>query len=464
MFAEKLELFGERIAIIPDDGPSISYAELAKKADSLFSQENAPMGARHVVAIECDNSLDSVLCYLGALRKGFPALLVDSQLSGELRNKLYSRFEVPLRRTTEGQWVETGFGEPFPEVHTDLALLMSTSGSTGEPKLVKLSKSNLQANAESIVEYLDIGVSDRPITTLPMHYSYGLSVINSHLLSGSTVLLTNQSIASAGFWNFFRNHAATSFAGVPATYSILRRMRFERMDLPSLKTMTQAGGAMPIDDAKWFADLCAAKGRRLFLMYGQTEATARMAYVPFERLSEKIGSVGVAIPGGRLFIRSETGEEAVAPRTQGELVYCGPNVMMGYAESANDLGVAGNLGNTLATGDLGWQDEDGYFYINGRIKRFIKVFGNRIGLDECERDLRQLGWDVAVTGRDDMLMVAVKPSAVDLKDLTKQISHRYQIHPSAIRVLSVESFPMNSSGKILYQELNRIMLTSGEKS
>jgi len=404
-----------------------------------------------LIAVECDNTLASVIGYLGALRNDFPVLLVDAQLSLELRERLYTHFNVPSIWTAAGQWQHRSCKNP--PVHPDLAVLLSTSGSTGAAKLVKLTLANLQANATSIAQYLTIDRNERPVTTLPIHYSYGLSVLNSHLTAGATVLLTAEPVTSRKFWDFFRDHEASSIAGVPTIYSMLRQMRFERMALPSLRTMTQAGGQLAPDLMRWFGELTRSRGQRFFVMYGQTEAAPRMSYVPCERLLEKVGSIGVPIPDGRIELISEDGSLITETGVTGELRYSGPNVMMGYAENEGDLLAADVQGGVLLTGDLAKRDEDGYFYLLGRLKRFIKVFGNRISLDEVELQLRAKGFDVAVTGRDDLLVIAMRGSQPDLETLTAGVPAWYHLHHSAIRVVSVATFPLSASGKIQYADL-----------
>lgn len=459
MFADQLEIHGHRIALLTDQGDSLSYLELAIRADGLFGAPGAPDRKPQPIVIECANTVQAVVAYLGALRRRIPVLLVDEQLPVDLRERLYRQFDIATVFSA-GQWKPTGYGCHDQTAHPDLALMLSTSGSTGDPKLVKLTLANLHSNAASIAGFLGLTSEDRPITTLPLYYSYGLSVLNSHLLVGATVLLTGYSVASAPFWAFFKTQQATSLSGVPATYSMLRKMRFERMLLPSLRTMTQAGGGMSSDDTQWFAEHAVSKGQQFFVMYGQTEATARMAYVPPTRLLEKVGAIGVAIPQGSLGLVDESGGAITRARQQGELVYTGPNVMMGYATSAHDLVLPDQLRHTLRTGDLGWRDEDGYFYVTGRLKRFIKVFGNRIGLDEVESDLKQSGWDVAVTGHDDLLMVACQDANADLNALATHVSHRYRLHPSAIKTLWIDGFPLSSAGKLQYQELQRTFAAS----
>ncbi len=453
-FASRLQEFGEQTALILPDGTRHSYQELAAQADAIYRLSDAPSIARTLIAVECGNVFTSVAAYLGALRNGYPVLLVDEQLSPTLREQLYQRYCVTSIWNIAGQWRHRSCENPA--THPDLALLLSTSGSTGSPKLVKLTLANVQANAMSIARYLDITCDERPITTLPMHYSYGLSVLNSHLAVGATVLLTSESVTSKQFWDFFREHEASSIAGVPTIYAMLRQLRFERMALPSLKTMTQAGGKIAPELARWFGELAASRNQRFFVMYGQTEATARMSYVPSERLLDKIGSIGIAIPGGAIDLVADDMNPITESGTVGQLRYSGPNVMMGYAEDVSDLALPDVQQGHLLTGDLAVRDDDGYFTLHGRLKRFIKVFGNRIGLDEVEAQLREKGFDVAVTGRDELLVIAVRnsqPNQQDQEALITEASSSYRLHHSAIRVMAVESFPMSSAGKIQYAEL-----------
>ncbi|ELA00685.1 hypothetical protein Cmtc_22030 [Cupriavidus sp. TKC] len=286
-----------------------------------------------------------------------------------------------------------------------------------------------------------------------MHYSYGLSVLNSHLSVGATIVLTGQPVTARKFWDMFREHEATSLAGVPTIYTMLKQLRFERMNLPSLRTMTQAGGRLAPETIRWYAELAASREQRFFVMYGQTEATARMSYVPAHRALEKSGSIGISIPGGCFDLVGEDGRPVDTAGETGELRYRGPNVMMGYAACAADLADADGQGGVLLTGDLARRDDDGYYHIVGRLKRFIKVFGNRVGLDEVEAQLREDGYDVAVTGRDDLMVVAWLGEGNDTGALGSHISAKYRLHLSAIRVYAVDKFPLSTSGKVQYAEL-----------
>ncbi len=447
-FATGLESFGDQPALLLADGESISYRALADRADALFADPAAPR-ERTPVAIACTNSPQAIAVYLGALRAGFPALLLDAGLDAALAESLCAHFGIAWT-CDHGQWRRRAVTPPA--VHADLALLLSTSGSTGSRKLVRLALANLQTNAESIVDFLGITARERPITVLPMHYSYGLSVINSHLAVGATIILSSEPVTARGFWRQIQAQGATSLSGVPATYAMLRRMRLERMDLPTLKALTQAGGRLGPDDVRWFAQWTEDTGRRFFVMYGQTEATARIAYVPPASLPAKAAAIGIAIPGGALELIGDDGQPVTANEVAGELHYRGPNVMMGYADGAACLALGDLRQGRLATGDLAWRDGDGYYHLAGRRNRFIKVFGNRIGLDEVEAQLQADGHDVAVTGEDDRLMIALRGD-YDCTALGRAVSIRYRLHGSAIQVTRVDDFPRSAAGKVQYTEL-----------
>lgn len=435
-FAKRLEHFGQQIALISEEGEKISYIDLARTADAIFSGRKAPNAARTLIAVECENRLPSVAGYLGALRNNFPVLLSDARQAPELKNRVYAHYRVPFVLNVAGNWEITGHSGP--EVHPDVAVLLSTSGTTGSSKLVRLSYGAIESNANSILGYLGLQATDRPVTTLPIHYSYGLSVLNSHFSVGARLLLTTQPITARKFWDFFRSNEATGFSGVPTTYRMLKQFRFERMNLPSLRTMTQAGGRLDPESVRWFAELAQGRDQRFFVMYGQTEATARIAYIPPDRLLEKCGSIGIPIPGGFLDLVGPDGSLVTKPDTTGELRYHGPNVMMGYAFDTSHLAAPDLQNSILLTGDLAWFDNDGFFYLAGRLKRFLKVFGNRISLDEVEAQLREDGFDGAVSGRDDLILIAVKNLRADIEHLAAHVSARYRLHRSAIRVVAVE--------------------------
>jgi acyl-CoA synthetase (AMP-forming)/AMP-acid ligase II len=337
-------------------------------------------------------------------------------------------------------------------LHPELAVLLTTSGSTGSPKLVRLRARNLESNARAIAEYLGLGPGERAVQSLPMHYSYGLSVLNSHLVAGGTVVLTPHSFMRPEFWRDADGEHATSFAGVPYMYATLHRLRFEPAQHPTLRTLTQAGGALRPDLITHFHARATQAGARLVIMYGQTEATARISYVPPERLAEKVGAIGVPIPGGRLRLEPWDGGAGLGERV-GELVYEGENVMMGYAEGPADLGLGDVQHGVLRTGDLGTVDGDGYFTVVGRLKRFAKLFGRRVSLEDVERELESSFpvRAIAIDAGDRLGLHVAADGAVDDATLVAHLARFLAVPPTAIVMRRVHELPLTAAGKKDYK-------------
>ena len=362
---------------------------------------------------------------------------------------LYSDYEVKF---SECNYSLVQLSDKIVELNDQLALLLTTSGSTGSPKLVRLSYENIKMNAESIVNYLNLSFEDRPITSLPMHYSYGLSVINSHLISGATILLTDKSIAQKEFWNFARVQKASSMAGVPYTYEMLKRLRFFRMSLPDMKVLTQAGGKLSSNLVQEYAENASITGKKFIVMYGQTEATARMSYLPFEYALEKSGSIGIAIPGGSFRLVDNDGTEITESNKDGELVYLGKNVCVGYADCKEDLIKGDENNGKLYTGDIARRDKDGYYYITGRKKRFIKIYGNRVNLDAAEQIIKEITTSCACVGVDDKMLIYITDTTKS-EQCRNFISEKTGLNSKAFEVRVIDEIPKNTSGKVLYANL-----------
>lgn len=441
-FASRLRHFGGQPAIVADGGERLSYEELADRVDAFAARLGT---SRRLLLIEATNSVEAVTAYLAGLAGGHAVIL-----AAEASEALVKLFRPDaIYRVTPSGW-SLALTEPEGHLHPDLALMLSTSGTTGATKLVRLSVSAIDANAASIAEYLGIAPGARALTTLPIHYSYGLSVLNSHLVSGGTLLLTGKSLLDSAIWDFFGREQGTSLAGVPYSYELLDRTGFWARDFPHLATLTQAGGRLPAEAATRVGQWAAGRGIRFFVMYGQTEATARIAWLPPERLADAPDCIGIAIPGGQLELLGEGGVPVTAPETEGELVYRGANVMMGYAMARADLAGGPEI-EALATGDLAVRRTDGLYRITGRASRIAKPFGLRVSLDEVERLLSERGLASAVAGTDDLLAIAVVGQAP--AGLAADLATRLKLPETLFDISSWPDLPRLSSGKPDYRRV-----------
>ena len=475
-YYNELRKYGTKAALIDENGNEMTYEQLDDECVRLGSK----LDSRKLVFAFCSNTIGSICGYVAFLYNHVVPVLVDEHIEKELRRNLISIYKPDYLYVSDEMIEQIEEENPglkaiysnngyhlyktvygyHHELFEELGLLLTTSGSTGSPKLVRQSYENIQINAESIAQYLKLDDTERPITTLPMNYTYGLSIINSHLLCGATILVTENTLMERKFWDFFREGMATSFGGVPYTYEILKKLRFFKMDLPSLRYMTQAGGKLAPVLHKEFAEYAQKNNKKFIVMYGQCEATARMAYLPAEYALEKYGSMGIAIPGGQLELIDVNNNKIEQPDCVGELVYYGSNVTLGYAECAQDLKLGDERHGKLETGDMAKRDEDGFYYIVGRKKRFLKIFGNRVNLDEAERMVKtflvekKCESECACAGVDDNLYVFVTQSS---KELVEEIKHflvqKTGLNPNAFAVKCIESIPKNEAGKTLYIKL-----------
>jgi acyl-CoA synthetase (AMP-forming)/AMP-acid ligase II len=460
------ERFPDKTALKDENGSVLTYKELDERTSAL---QNA-IGGRCLVFCLCKNTIGSVIGYAACINGRIVPVLLNAHLESELLGNLLDIYKpkflwVPEEREedfpgTEPAWKESGYvllktdyGVEH-ELYPELALLLTTSGSTGSPKFVRQSYANMKANTDSIVEYLALDSSERAITTLPMNYTYGLSIINTHLMVGAALLLTDKGLMQKEFWTFFKEEGATSFGGVPYTYEMLDRLRFYRMQLPALRYMTQAGGKLTPELHKKFAEYAVQSGKKLVVMYGQCEATARMGYLPADKAVEKCGSMGIVIPGGKFHLIDTEGNDIEEPNVTGELVYEGANVTLGYAECMEDLAKGDERGGILQTGDMAQMDKDGFYYIVGRKKRFLKIYGNRVNLDEIDRMVKGKfdNLDCASAGTDDHMYIFVT-DAEKAAAVKACVVEKTKLNPAAFQMVVIDEIPKNDAGKTLYKEL-----------
>lgn len=462
-----LEQFGTNTAIVDEFGKHLTYHELKVESEKVAKA----IGKRCLVFSLCRNEIGSMIGYIGFINGGIVPVLLNSHMEMGLLKNLLATYSpsflwVPKEQREQFASMEvvykeydyvllkTNYSREYP-LHEELGLLLTTSGSTGSPKFVRQTYTNILDNAQSIVEYLELDEKERPITTLPMNYTYGLSIINSHLLVGATIYVTEKSLMQKEFWKFLKESKATSFGGVPYTYEMLDKMRFMRMELPYFTTLTQAGGKLTPELHEKFATWAKEKGKKFVVMYGACEATARMGYLPPEKAVEKKGSMGICIPRGKFRLLDEQDKEITTPFTTGELVYEGKNVTMGYAECGDDLSKGDERNGFLRTGDMAQFDTDGFYYIVGRLKRFLKIYGNRVNLDEIDRMIKgTFEIEVATSGVDDhmYLFLTDKNRAEEVKAF---IVEKTRLNPAAFKVIVIDTIPKNDVGKTLYKELTK---------
>ncbi|HQV50140.1 MAG TPA: class I adenylate-forming enzyme family protein [Dokdonella sp.] len=343
-----------------------------------------------------------------------------------------------------------------------LAMILYTSGTTGAPKGVMLSHANLAANVDSIIGYLELNKDDSIVTVLPFYYSYGQSVLHTHLASGAYLVIEQNLVFPHLMVETLAREKVSGFSGVPSTFLLLlNRVPLADYDLSSLRYLTQAGGAMAPAVAQRLHE--AIPQARLFIMYGQTEATARLAWLPPERFAEKQGSVGIPIPGVELEVRTEAGTVAAALEV-GEVFARGPNVMLGYWRNPEaSVGVLKD--GWLKTGDMGHIDADGYLFLSGRRSDMIKTGAHRVhpkDVEEVLAELPEVG-EVAVLGVDDdtlgqviKAVIVCAPSAA-LNELKVKAHCRERLAAYKIPkiITFVDSLPKTASGKVRRTELSK---------
>ena len=463
-----LEKYKDNIAVEEEDR-TYTYEDLY----TISEEFAAAVNSRALIFILTTNTYGSLIGYVSSLNHRIVPLMLEEKIDRNLLADLIQKYCPGFLWVPEKDAVDfssypcvfTRFGynllktnkhDSYP-LYDELALLINTSGSIGSPKLVRQSYRNILANAKSITEYLDIDEHEKAISSLPMNYVFGLSIINSHLMSGASIVMTELNCYTSGFWKLFNQKKVTSFSGVPFMYEMLYKLKLTKKDIPSLYTMTQAGGKLSPELQEFFANYANDNGKRFFVMYGASEATSRMGYLPAEDALRKRGSMGIAIPGGRFELIDENDEVITESNTRGEMVYYGPNVMLGYAYCGDDLRKGDELHGRLTTGDMAYRDDDGYYYICGRKSRFIKMLGKRMSLDETEMLLKKqfesLG--IACAGADDMLKVFVTEDSLQ-EPVFDYLTNSIHINRALCKVTVINEIPKNTAGKTLYAKLNEM--------
>ncbi|GHV74496.1 hypothetical protein AGMMS49940_17980 [Spirochaetia bacterium] len=446
------------LAAKDDEGRSITYGELCDFCAEYYSF----IGKRTLIFILSENTIGSFAGYIAALSDRIVPLILSCNTEKELFTNLFDIYKpeylwIPTRMSSKFKYpvvftkydyslVKTGF--PGYELYSDLSLLLPTSGSTGSPKLVRHSYKNIEANARNVSLLFELTKDERAIAILPMHYTMGLSVIASHIYTGATVLLITSNLTDKKFWDFIKQEKGTSFTGVPFSYEILQKLRFFKMNLPDLKIITQGGGKLSSTLFQECAEYAASTGKKFIATYGQTEGTARMAFLPPEMALQKNGSIGKAIPNGELLIVDENDKIVTDNNVTGQMIFKGDNVTLGYALTAGDMIKGDENKGVLYTGDIVYRDADGCYFIVGRMKRFLKIYGFRISLDEIEYLIKSnFSTDCYCTGNDELLKILITDDSQQ-QEIVDFITRKTKLFHQCIEIAKVDKIERNESGKV----------------
>lgn len=455
---------GDVVAAIDSNGQQLKYGEVrdfAQKAKSL-------MPTRSLLFMLVENNVGGIAWVIGNISAGNVPLILNAHLDDGLYNSLFELYQPPFVCVPETLAEKYNYekvitchgytlmktGNEVCPMNEELSHLLPTSGSTGSPKLVRHKYANIEAAALNISTFFDLTEKDRPLMVLPLYYTMGLSMVFSHFYVGATVLITNLNMTDRNFWKFIKEERATSFTGVPYSFEILNMMRFFRMDLPDLKLLTQGGGRMPKELNLKFAEWCRDTGRLWIATYGQSECTARMAWLPAKWAVKKVGSIGHAVPNAELSLIDMDGNPITSPNIEGEMCYRGKNVTMGYARNREELLLGDERHGFIRTGDLAYFDNDGCYYIVGRMGRFLKLFGMRVGLDECERIVKGKfpGLECACVGTDAKMLVYLTDESKK-EHVKEELVSRLKLVASSFEVRIINEIPKNEAGKTLYAKL-----------
>lgn len=463
MYLRLEEKAEEQEAIVDDSGIRYTYGWLRDFTEEFGKR----VPERSLLLMLCRNTAATLAAHVACIERKIVPLMISARTDRQMREAYLERYRPAYIWLPEADaedlhgksvWRRDGYvlletGVASPGMYAELALLLPTSGSTGSPKLVRHSYQNLCVNAEHVAGVFGFQKEDRSFLDLKLHYTMGLNVACSSLYAGAAVCLTECMPMQKQYWDFFEKERITNLTGVPYSYDVFRKLRFFEKEHPHLRILAEGGGRLSDAVFREIAAYADRTGKQFFATFGTSETTARLAFLPPDMALQKTGSIGRAIPGGSLFLADEEGREISEAEAEGELVYCGPNVTLGYAENREELALGDTRGGIFYTGDIARRDRDGCYYITGRKSRFLKLSGYRISLDETERLLSGgLGIESACTGNDQKMTIWVTRTGMEDK-IRSYLSDRLRLHQTLFEIQTIARFPKSESGKILYGNL-----------
>ena len=459
--------YKNNVAIIDNKNLNLSYKEILIETNKIKNK----VKNNSLILIISENSVGSLLAYIFCIIKNHVGIIVDSKTTQKNILKIFKNYQpnyIFLSKEKKNMFKKICLEKYYffdqilmknkldkkKKLNKNLSLLLSTSGSMGSTKFVKLSKRNLKHNADSIIGYLKINKKDSTITNLPISYSYMLSIINTHFEVGASIIVSKYSLIEKEFWRIIKKSKITSFNGVPYTYEMLTSLGLKNIRVNTLKYLTQAGGKLEITKLKEIIQFCKKNKLKFFSMYGQTEASPRISYLKPEFIEKKIGSIGKGMPGSEIYIVDKSGKKIFKPFKEGEVVCNGKNVFMGYSKNYSDLKKANEENDKLKTGDLGYFDKDGFFYLTSRINRITKIYGNRIDLSTLEILMSQKGYKVVCISDNKNIFVFIEKK-YDKKKVLNSISKITNLNVSSFKLIKLKSFPRTLNNKISYSKLKK---------
>ena len=452
-FLNQINKYKNRTAVI-DRNQVYTYSDLIKESKKITQD----IKSRSLVFLLSSNNVETILYYIGLINKKAVVVILNQNINSNNLKNLLIKYKpnylildknYPLKNNYKILKIEKNYKilvrkKIFEhKIFKDLGILLSTSGTTGNPKFVRLSYQNYFDNSESIIKSIKLNQSDSVVTTLPISYTYGLSIINTFLISGAKIILNKSSILEKKFWDVYREYKPSHFYGVPFIFEILFKLNFKNLFTKKLKTIALAGGKASEETLKNLIYYSTKNKIKFYNMYGQTEASPRMSLLDYRFNLKKINSIGKPVKGGKFILISNKGKQIRKPFTEGEIIYFGKNVCLGYAYSYRDLKNKNDNNFKLLTGDIGFFDKEKFFYISGRKKRFIKLFGNRISLDDIEKMINKKGYDCACENMDNKIKINYNNKKFNKNSIKKELSNQLNVNQNFIEFAYVKKFKKN---------------------
>ena len=458
----KIQKFKNKIALI-DDKQSFTYNDVLKKINNL----KAYINSKKLNFLICENSVDCFTIYIGLIRTNSKVFLISNKITSDDLNILIKKFKPdnifkPISFLLKNKYknkklfknyeVLISKKRSYEKIDNRVSVLISTSGSSGNAKFVALSKKNILSNTRSIVKYLSLKSTDQTITTLDLNYSYGFSILNTHIFTGASIVVTKRSLLEKEFWNIFKTKKITNISGVPSTYHILKRFKLFKNFNNKIRFMTAAGGKLDLETLKYFAKKMYKKDKNFYYMYGQTEASPRMSYIKTKDIFKNPQSIGKPISEGNFYLKDKNKRIIKKPYVRGILNYKGPNIMLGYVINLKDLESFSKI-NSLETGDIAYFNKNKFYFLEGRESRYIKVDYVRYNLDDLEKIISKKFKDVKCVGTDNLLKIFINKKLKNNENL-EYFSRLTKIRVNYIKLFYIKKIPLLENGKYDYKYLN----------